>query len=123
MPMTNPDGTVLGLGVSDAQGRFPYFESDLAAEGRPEATPESIAVWEYLRRTQPVLFWEWHSNNWARRPGHMLLRYRPEMLANREIRRAAEDMEARLLELPDTHHGSWKSGFQKYLHPLGPGIL
>jgi hypothetical protein len=109
IPVTNPDGAVLGHGVSDAQGRFPYFEGHLAAAGDPAATPETVAVWQYLQEQRPVLFWEWHSNNWDRRPGHMLLRYRPELLADTSRRRTWQDVDRRLLALPNTHHGNWTS--------------
>jgi hypothetical protein len=109
IPMTNPDGTVLGYAVSDAQGRFPYFEGHLAASGDPTATPEMVVVWQYLKEHRPWLFWEWHSNNWSRRPGHMLLRYRPELLADAFLRRIWLDLDKRLLDLPNTHHGNWTS--------------
>jgi hypothetical protein len=109
LPMTNPDGTVLGYGVSDAQGRFPTFEGHLAARGDPSATPETTVVWRYLERHRPWLFWEWHSNHWARRPGHMLLRYRHELLADDTRRQLWDELEERLLALPDTHHGNWTS--------------
>jgi hypothetical protein len=109
IPMTNPDGTVLGYAVSDAQGRFPYFEGNLAAEGAPNATPETVVVWQYLKDHQPWLFWEWHSNNWSRRPGHMLLRYKHEILKDDFLRKIWDELEKRLLELPNTHHGNWTS--------------
>jgi hypothetical protein len=109
IPMTNPDGSVLGYTVSDARGHFPYFEADAAAEGRPDATPENLAVWTYLTRRRPWLFWEWHSNNWARRPGHMLLRYRPGILSDLEKRDLAEAVDERLCRLPDTHTESFTS--------------
>ena len=54
IPMTNPDGTVLGYGVSDSQGRFPYFEGDQAALHSPEATPEIRNVWRYLEEKQSL---------------------------------------------------------------------
>jgi hypothetical protein len=109
IPMTNPDGTVLGYGVSDAQGRFPFFEGNLAADADPTATPETKAVWRYLSERRPWLFWEWHSNNWARRPGHMLLRYRPELALDARRRGIWERLEETLLSLPETHHGNWTS--------------
>jgi hypothetical protein len=109
IPMTNPDGTVLGYGISDAQGRFPFFEGHLAASGDSSATPETQAVWRYLEERRPWLFWEWHSNNWSRRPGHMLLRYRPELASDPRLRGIWERIDAALLALPDTHHGNWTS--------------
>ena len=109
VPETNPDGSVLGLGLSDSQGRLPFFEGDLAAAHDPEATPETRAVWAYLEEKLPWLFWEWHSNHWKRRPGHMLLRYRPECLADEARRAVWRDVDERLLALPDTHHGNWTS--------------
>ena len=109
VPVTNPDGLALGYGVSDGQGRFPYFEADQAARGEPTATPEMVLVWRYLETMRPWLFWEWHSNNWHRRPGHMLLRYRHELLASEALRSLWDGLEERLLALPDTHHGNWTS--------------
>lgn len=109
IPMTNPDGTVMGYGVSDTQGRFPFFEGHLAAAGDARATPETALVWRYLAEQRPWLFWEWHSNHWSRRPGHMLLRYAHDLLADERQRRVWDDLEERLLTLPDTHHASWTS--------------
>ena len=109
IPMTNPDGTVLGYAVSDAQGRFPYFEGNLAANGDSTATSETVAVWRYLKERRPWLFWDWHSNNWSRRPGHTLLRYRPEMLEDTFLKRIWVELDKRLLDLPNTYHGNWTS--------------
>ena len=119
--MTNPDGTVLGYGVSDSQGRFPTFEGAQAAEHRPEATPETRNVWGYLEEKRPWLFWEWHSNHWKRRPGHMLLRYRPECLADAARQELWRDIDARLLALPDTHHGNW-TGHEEGLYQVTFGF-
>jgi hypothetical protein len=66
-------------------------------------------VWRYLERHRPWLFWEWHSNHWSRRPGHMLLRYRHDLIADEARRRLWDNLEERLLTLPDTHHSSWTS--------------
>jgi len=88
VPHTNPDGTVLGYGVSDALGRFPYFEADKAIAGDPEATVEVEALWRYLQDKRPWLFIEWHSNHWAYRPGHMLLRYDWNLAQDDDTRRA-----------------------------------
>ena len=109
VPTTNPDGTVLGYCVADAVGRFPYFEAHLAAQGDPAASPENRAEWRYLERLSPWLFWEWHSNNWSRRPGHMLLRYRSELAGDASTRSLWDAVEERLLRLPNTHHGNFTS--------------
>ncbi|MDF2721813.1 MAG: putative carboxypeptidase Zn-dependent [Paenibacillus sp.] len=109
IPMTNPDGTVHGYAVSNTQGRFPFFEAGGAATGEADVSPESVAVWQYLRHRRPSLFWEWHSNNWSRRPGHMLLRYRHDLLEDANRRRLWDDIEEGLLSLADTHHGNWTS--------------
>lgn len=109
IPVTNPDGMVLGYGVSDAQSRFPYFEGDLAAQGDPSATPEMVLAWEYVSEQRPWLFWEWHSNNWHTRPGHVLLRYRHDLLMDEAKRGLWDDLEDRLLALPDTYHENWTS--------------
>ena len=120
IPATNPDGTVQGYGVSDCQGRFPFFEGHLAAAEDPAATPETAAVWRYLSAHRPWLFWEWHSNHWTRRPGHMLLRYRHNLLPDATRERLWDDLEERLLVLPDTHDSgftSWTEG--GYQHSMG----
>ena len=107
VPATNPDGTVLGLGVSHPSGRFPFFEGRLAAEGSPEALPGTRALWDLLETERPWWFVEWHGNNWARRPGHMVLRYRPHLLADAPRRALWERLDEQLLALPNTHHGNW----------------
>ena len=121
IPMTNPDGTVLGYGVSDSQGRFPYLEGIQGAEHLPESTPEVNNVWRYLEEKRPWLFWEWHSNHWKRRPGHMLLRYRPECLPDAARRELWRDIDERLLALPDTHHGNW-TGHEEGLYQASLGF-
>lgn len=107
LPATNPDGTVLGLGVSHPSGRFPFFEGTLTADGGPGALPEMQAVWHTLASERPWWFIDWHSNNWDRRPGHMLLRYRPRLLADPRPRSLWETIDQSLLALPDTYHGNW----------------
>lgn len=114
VPAPNPDGNVLGNGLVDAQGRFQYFEGHFAANEDPRASPETVALWQYLKKKNPTLFWEWHSNNWFRRRGNMLLRYRPELINNIEIGRKWRHLDELLLKLPDTFHESWTS------HEEGP---
>ena len=109
VPATNPDGTVLGLCVSHPLGRFPYFEGEKTADRGPDVLPEMAAMWDLLATERPWLFIEWHGNNWNRRPGHMLLRYRPALMAHAERRRTWEEIDRRLEGLPDTHHGNWTS--------------
>ncbi len=109
IPATNPDGTVEGLGVSHPSGRFPYFEGKKTADEDPDALPEMKAVWDVLKQEKPWLFIEWHGNNWKRRPGHMLLRYRPSLMEDTARRQVWEDIDRRLEAIPDTHHGSWTS--------------
>jgi len=114
IPVTNPDGAVAGLGVSDPQGQFPHFQAHLAAAGDAGAPVETRALWNYLVERQPLLYWEWHSNNWDWRPGHMLIRYRPELLEDPDRRQQWEHLDEQLLTLPDTHHENWTS------HTEGP---
>jgi len=119
IPATNPDGTVLGLAVSHPLGRFPYFEADSVADDGPDALPELAALWRILKTERPWLFIEWHGNNWSRRPGHMLLRYRPSLMKDPARRRIWEEIDRRLEALPDTFHGNWTSwdegGYQNTL--------
>jgi len=109
IPATNPDGTVEGLGVSHPSGRFPYFEGKKTADEEPDALPEMKTVWDVLKQEKPWLFIEWHGNNWRRRPGHMLLRYRPSLMQDTARRQVWEDIDRRLEAIPDTYHGSWTS--------------
>ena len=109
VPATNPDGTVRGLGVSHHSGRFPYFEGQLTAEEGPDLLPEMTAVWQLLKTAKPWLFIEWHSNNWHRRPGQMLLRFRPHLMDDAKRRQLWEAFDDRLMALPETYHGNWTS--------------
>lgn len=97
------------------------FEFNLAAEESEDATPENKALWQYLKRQKPWLFWEWHSNNWFRRPGHMLLRYRSELLEDAQMQRVWDEIEERLLFLPNTHHANWTS-YTKGPYQNSPGF-
>lgn len=109
VPATNPDGTVRGLGVSHHLGRFPYFEGRLTAEEGPDVLPEMAAMWHLLKTAKPWLFIEWHSNNWHRRPGQMLLRFRPHLMDDAKRRQLWEAFDDRLMALPETYHGNWTS--------------
>ena len=53
VPMTNPDGQLAGLTVSDTKGHFPVFEADRAVKGLPDTPPETEALWRYLAAQQP----------------------------------------------------------------------
>jgi len=114
VPMTNPDGQLAGLTVSDTKGHFPVFEADRAVKGLPDTPPETEALWRYLAAQQPTIYWEWHSNNWSRRPGHMVLRYRDELIKNGARRKAWVELEDAVLRLPHTHHENFTS------HTEGP---
>jgi hypothetical protein len=114
LPMINPDGQVRGLTVSTPGGRFPVFEGDKAAVDDPETVLEARLLWGYLRDVRPAIYWEWHSNNWSRRPGHMVLRYRDHLIDDAARRRAWVELEDAVLRLPDTHHENFTS------HSEGP---
>ena len=75
----------------------------------PETRAEPLALWRYLASLRPWLFWEWHSNNWHRRPGHVLIRYRHELCRDGERRRLWDAIDERLLARDDTHHEIWTS--------------
>jgi hypothetical protein len=109
LPMTNPDGQVRGLTVSTPGGRFPVFEGDKAVRGDPDTVHEATVLWGYLSETRPVIYWEWHTNNWSRRPGNMVLRYRHTLIEDAARRRAWVELEDALLRLPNTHHENFTS--------------
>jgi hypothetical protein len=117
IPVTNPDGSARGHCVADAQGRFPTFETNLAAEGDPQATAENLAFWRYVSENRPWLFWEWHSNNWFRRPGHVLIRCRSNLTEDRLLRSMWDEIDERLLTLPDTFHEEFVSHTESPYQP------
>lgn len=114
LPMTNPDGQVRGLTVSTPGGRFPVFEGDKAVRGDADTVHEAKLLWSYLQQVRPVIYWEWHTNNWSRRPGNMVLRYRPEIIKDRKRRRDWTELEDAILRLPNTFHENFTS------HTEGP---
>jgi hypothetical protein len=107
LPETNPDGRDAGLGVSHPSGRMPYFEGDLTVDHPDQALPEMHATWAVVSGLSPLHFIEWHSNHWDRRPGHVLLRLRPQLIADAGRRQRWERIDDALLALPETHHGNW----------------
>jgi len=109
LPMTNPDGQVQGLTVSTPGGRFPVFEGDKAVRGDADTVHEARLLWSYLSAVKPAIYWEWHTNNWSRRPGNMILRYRPELIADRQRQRDWTELEDAILRLPNTHHENFTS--------------
>lgn len=117
LPMTNPDGQVLGLTVSTPTGRFPVFEGDKAMRGDADTVHEAKVLWGYLSEVKPAIYWEWHSNNWSRRPGHMVLRYRPALIDDPARQRAWADLEDAILQLPDTHHENFTSHTEGHYAP------
>jgi hypothetical protein len=114
LPMTNPDGQVLGLTVSTPNGHFPVFEGDKAVRGDADTVHEATVLWGYLSEVKPAIYAEWHTNNWSRRPGQMLLRYRHTLIADEARQRAWVSFEDGMLRLPDTHHENFTS------HTEGP---
>lgn len=114
LPMTNPDGQVQGLTVSTPSGRFPVFEGDKAAQADPDTVHEAKVLWGYLSEVRPAIYWEWHSNNWSRRPGHMVLRYRHSLIKDPARQQNWVELEDAILRLPDTHHENFTS------HSEGP---
>ena len=114
VPMTNPDGHLAGLTVSDTKGHFPVFEADRAVQKLPDTPPETEVLWNYLVKHNPAIYWEWHTNNWSRRPGHMLLRYRHELITDPVRQQHWIELEDALLRLLNTHHENFTS------HTEGP---
>ncbi len=121
IPHPNPDGTVLGYVVSDARGNFPYFEADRAWDEKGNASVEVEAVWRYLVSVRPWLYIEWHSNNWDRRPGQMLLRYAREFISDPVTLRLWADFEHHLQALPDTYEESLTTLTQGFTTTMGAG--
>lgn len=109
LPMTNPDGQLRGLTVSTPGGRFPVFEGDKAVRGDADTVHEANVLWGYLSSVRPVIYWEWHTNNWSRRPGNMLLRYRDNLIEDAARRRQWVAIEDAILRLPNTHHENFTS--------------
>jgi hypothetical protein len=117
LPMTNPDGQVRGLTVSTPGGRFPVFEGDKAVRGDADTVHEATVLWGYLSSVKPAIYWEWHTNNWSRRPGNMLLRYRHTLIEDPARQRAWAELEDAMLRLPDTHHENFTAHGEGHYQP------
>lgn len=117
LPMTNPDGQLMGLTVSTPGGRFPVFEGDKAVQGDPDTVREATVLWSYLAEVKPAVYFEWHTNNWSRRPGNMLLRYRHTLLEDPVRQRAWLELEDAMLALPDTHHENFTGRGEGHYEP------
>lgn len=123
IPHACPDGTVLGYAISNSLGGCPYFEGAKAIAGAPDAPVEEVAVWRYLQRKRPWLFIQWHSNHWASRPGHMLLRYDRRLVQDDDIRRLWALFDDRLDALPGNEsEGARTSRTRGYTKPIGLGV-
>lgn len=55
IPHTNPDGTVLGHGITNSLGQAPGFGGLLVSEGK-EAAIEVSLLWNYLGELKPWMF-------------------------------------------------------------------
>lgn len=123
IPHTCPDGTVLGYAISNALGGCPYFEGAKAIQGAPDAPVEEVAVWKYLQRRRPWLFLQWHSNHWASRPGHMLLRYDRRLVPDDDVRRLWALFDDRLDAMPGNRsEGVRTSRTRGYTKSIGVGV-
>lgn len=124
IPHPNPDGTVLGLMVSDAADKFPYFMGSETIAGNPDSPMEQVTLWEYLKQKRPWLFIEWHSNHWHWRPGHTLIRYAPEIISDPALRRVWDNWDRRLEALPNTfdEEGGRTDRNNAYTMSLGLGV-
>jgi hypothetical protein len=123
IPHTCPDGTVLGYAISNSLGGCPYFEGAKAIADAPDAPVEEAAVWRYLQRKRPSLFIQWHSNHWASRPGHMLLRYDRSLVQDDDIRRLWTLFDDRLDAIPGNQsEGARTSRTRGYTTSIGLGV-
>ena len=123
VPHPNPDGTALGYIASDALGNFVFFQGARTIGGDPNAPREQVALWDYLRRQNPWLYIEWHSNHWDWRQGHMLLRYERELLSDERLRAIWREWDRRLDAMPNTaEEGERTSRTTGYNESLGLGV-
>ncbi len=123
IPHPNPDGSVMGYMASDAAGNFPYFMGKEAIEGSVGAPIEQVAIWDYIRRKHPWIYFEWHSNHMHRRKGHMLLRYDPNLAADESVRRIWDGFDRRLAALPDAHPENLTDLTNGYTNSIGLGVV
>jgi hypothetical protein len=114
VPYGCPDGSVLGLCVSNSRGDFVGFLAHKAARNDPAAPPEAVAIYRYIEKVKPLIFYEMHSNNWAWRKGHMLIRYRHYLIPDPEKQRLWDHLEERLLELDRMYHENWTDEYDGY---------
>lgn len=114
VPFASPDGSVQGLCVSNARGDFLNFQAHYAAEGNPLASPECVAVYRYIEKVKPLLYFDMHSNNWGTRAGNMLIRYRHYLIQDAEMQRLWDHLEERLLTLEHMYHENWTDAYAGY---------
>jgi hypothetical protein len=122
IPHTCPDGTVLGYGISNALGSAPFFDGLKAIQGAPDVPVEEVAIWRYLQEMHPWLFIQWHSNHWATRPGHMLLRYEPNLVHDVDTRRLWKAFDKRLDAIPGNFSARRTSRTRGYTTSIGFGV-
>ena len=104
VPDTNPDGTVMGHGNSDAAGKFPNFCGGKTIAGDPDAPVEQVALWKYLKGKRPWIYIEWHSNHWDYRKGHWVIWFDPSLATDTTVRRVWDAFDKRLILLPNKKH-------------------
>ncbi len=114
VPFASPDGSALGLCVSNSRGDFLNFQSHKAAAGDPNTPPETMAVYRYIEKVRPLIYYDMHSNNWSTRKGNMLIRYRHYLILDRELQRLWDHLEERLLTLPRMVHENWTDEYEGY---------
>jgi len=118
LPHTNPDGTVLGYGMSNSLGQAPYFDADCAADGR-EASRESVLMWNFLKSKRPWLYLEFHSAFQAYRKTHAILRYDKALLRGESTRRLMEECDKALESLPGNFTESVTNRQKGYHNSMG----
>ena len=85
IPHTNPDGTVLGHGMTNALGQAPFFDGYAASEGQ-EAPLESLFLWNHLKDLKPWLFIEFHSAFQDYRKKHAVFKFDQSLASDPEVR-------------------------------------
>ena len=100
IPHTNPDGTVLGRGMTNSLGQAPQFEGLLASEGQ-EAARETTLLWNYLKELQPWVYLELHSAYQDWRKKHPFRIYDENLTSDLEVRKLMKRGNDLMLAMPE----------------------
>jgi len=118
IPHTNPDGTVLGHGMTNSLGQAVFFESYAASEGQ-EASLESILMWNYIKDLRPWLFIEYHSAFQDYRKKNAVFKFDKSLTSDHEVGKLIERCDGLLDAMPENFTEAVTDRVNNYTMSMG----